>query len=642
MAIANMLGPNAGVSFNRPSVLQREANDNVVRTSSDLMKTGMNDLVSILSKMSDSLKDVNNLSRQVLDGFKKAILSIVNVEKSIRSRFTYLQKDITASNKNLLAAINSMSFAAAMGYGSDDSAVEMKNAEGKVTPFAGGGGGGGPNIPPVIPPGGGGGKPSSGGGPVNTRPGKAPPETRPATARPGTPRPGAGSPDGPNRTGTPTRARPSTPALDIKVPGASVSMEFTPRAGAGVSGANVPGMSTQGTAKFGVQGPYTASLPSTPGGQPAKAPAPAAAAAAETPGAPARATPNAPKVKPSVALRAAGPAMLALGPIVAAIEAKAEMQEYGATGNKENLKNVYGIIGRESGALAGGLGAGFAAAAAGGPAAPLTGILGGIIGAMEGGELGEITGRAYYNVAQENMKWGDAWKLEALRYAANKQRSQLDAQIAIQTNRLKGMGVEGGIRGDNYSLMQDKINSLTKGTAAANQALMEFEKQLEEAKKTSESSNGTDPLNPTTAKHWMLNHPDIAAAYASLSAEDKKKAAEMAGSGQDVEARDFVHRRGVIPKTLPAQMLTGGQGGQPLGRGGPDLEALSRETQQQGMGTFTLPAIETEPQTNMIGGGGTEGIAGYPNFVLDASNAFVMDYQKQLFNYMGNVPTRAG
>ena len=83
------------------------------------------------------------------------------------------------------------------------------------------------------------------------------------------------------------------------------------------------------------------------------------------------------------------------------------------------------------------------------------------------------------------------------------------------------------------------------------------------------TSTGGEPLGASTAKHWMLNHPDVAAAYAALSSSDKKKAAELAASGQDSEARDYVLRRGSVPKTLPAQMLTGGaqtvQGLEPQG-----------------------------------------------------------------------------
>jgi len=69
------------------------------------------------------------------------------------------------------------------------------------------------------------------------------------------------------------------------------------------------------------------------------------------------------------------------------------------------------------------------------------------------------------------------------------------------------------------------------------------------------TSTGGEPLNTTTAQHWMLNHPEVAAAYAALSPSDKKKAAEIAASGQESEARNFVMSKGSAPKT---QMSTGG------------------------------------------------------------------------------------
>jgi hypothetical protein len=76
--------------------------------------------------------------------------------------------------------------------------------------------------------------------------------------------------------------------------------------------------------------------------------------------------------------------------------------------------------------------------------------------------------------------------------------------------------------------------------------------------RNSSPGGGGEPLNTATAQHWMLNHPDVAAAYAALNSADKKRAAEMAATGQESEARNFVLSRGSVPKTLPAQMLTGG------------------------------------------------------------------------------------
>lgn len=76
--------------------------------------------------------------------------------------------------------------------------------------------------------------------------------------------------------------------------------------------------------------------------------------------------------------------------------------------------------------------------------------------------------------------------------------------------------------------------------------------------RNSSPGGGGEPLNTATAQHWMLNHPDVTAAYAALNSADKQKAAEMASTGKESEARNFVLSRGSVPKTLPAQMLTGG------------------------------------------------------------------------------------
>lgn len=62
-----------------------------------------------------------------------------------------------------------------------------------------------------------------------------------------------------------------------------------------------------------------------------------------------------------------------------------------------------------------------------------------------------------------------------------------------------------------------------------------------------------EPLNTTTAQHWMLNHPEVAAAYATLSPSDKKKAAEIATTGQESEARNFVMSKANAAKTPAAQ-----------------------------------------------------------------------------------------
>lgn len=623
MAIANMLGQTAtGVEINRPFMMKRAVNDNVTKESSDLMKTGMADLVSTFSKISETLKDINEFSRKVLDGFRKTVLSITNLERDIRFRFTYLQKDLDASNKDLLSAIKSLSFSTGVGAGLDEAGPEFVNQPGKVTDFTLGGG-----IPPLPdirrPP-----RPGQGPGQGPARPGPARTTPRPGT----TPsdifadlpkqraRRGTGAERGaPARPGAPARVRPpSTPALDIRIPGASVSMEYTPRPGAGVSGANVPGLSTQVPARLGgAQGPYTATLPTTPGGQPTKAPASTQPPPTTETGQPAKA---APRGKLSVALKGLGPAALVLSPIVAAIEAKTELETFAETGNKENLKNVYGIIGKEAAATTGAIGGAWIGALAGGPAAPLTGLMGGIWGAIEAGKQGEIVGRAAYNVKHENMNFWDALKLETLRYAAREKEQELAAKIAEMQRRADeiitrpdGKAVYQSRstqqnRATSYEGHQEIINKLTAETATAKQAVMELERELERARQAAVTN--TSPAGAPEGSPQVSAPPP-----GSAPAGPSRPGAAGAPVG----------------------------GGRNAGMGGPDLEVMSRNVQQSAFSSMSLAPVEMQPQTEVIddGGGGTEGIAGHPNFVLDASNAFVMDFQKQLFNYMGNVPTRA-
>jgi hypothetical protein len=99
------------------------------------------------------------------------------------------------------------------------------------------------------------------------------------------------------------------------------------------------------------------------------------------------------------------------------------------------------------------------------------------------------------------------------------------------------------------------------------------------------TSTGGEPLGTTTAQHWMLNHPDVAAAYAALSPSDKKKAAEIAATGQESEARNFVMSKGTVPKTLPAQMITAGA-----------QTVRGMEPQGAPAGTPTAAAAPTAPE----------------------------------------------
>jgi len=585
MAIAGMLGTNTGAPTNRPSVMQRAANDNTTKVSSDLLNLGLVDFVTFLAKITENLRDINDFSRKVLDGFKKAILSIANLDRDIRFKFTYLQKDIEASRNDFLAAIKALSFDGGEGGGGEEP-FEFVNKEGAIASL--GGGLGIPPIPDVTRP---------------RRPGRNPPSNRPTPGRPNpSTRPSSrlqrmrerfgfgGRTTTPTvnremmtarRTpGEPVRARPASPtsrpfAPNINVPGATVSMQVGPTA---------------------------------PAGTPAKTPAaPDSPTTPKPPGAP---TQTAPKVKPSIALKGFGALALTLGPIVGAIEAKAEMETFQQTGNKENLKNVYGIVGRESSSFLGGLTGTALGAAVGGPAAPITAVIGGILGSMQAGKLGEIVGRSYYNVAHENMKWDDAIKLETLRYDASVAQAKLDE--ALEKLRVASQGVpdEGGgpvmgQRRQNILKMQENIDKLTKENRPTVSALREFEKQLEEAKAAAQQT-ATPPQQTTPP--------------AGTPSPTTPGGTSIPGAARTP--------------------ITPGRGG----IGGPDLEMMSRSTSTMGSGLsqIELPAISLPSQTETFNVGESEkpAIANHPNFPLDASNDFVMNYMKTLFNPMGNVPTR--
>jgi hypothetical protein len=159
------------------------------------------------------------------------------------------------------------------------------------------------------------------------------------------------------------------------------------------------------------------------------------------------------------------------------------------------------------------------------------------------------------------------------------------------------------------------------------------------------STGGGEPLNTTTAQHWMLNHPDVAAAYAALNSADKQKAAEMALSGQESEARNFVLSRGSVPKTLPAQMLTGGAQtvrglepapAAPASTPVPTAPPPPAETPAADKRASNEPVVinnNSSQSTAMTDGGEGNNIAGQ-NFAMFVTDPFLTEFlQKQNVPY---------
>ena len=116
MAISKLVG--AAQSYDRPSVFAMQANDNMVKESSDLLNLAISDFSSFLSKTNDSLQDLRDSSTKTIDGFRKVIRDLANLDKNIRFKFTYLRKEIESSRNDFLTALRSISFDfAGGGYG---------------------------------------------------------------------------------------------------------------------------------------------------------------------------------------------------------------------------------------------------------------------------------------------------------------------------------------------------------------------------------------------------------------------------------------------------------------------------------------------------------------------------------------------
>ena len=98
------------------------------------------------------------------------------------------------------------------------------------------------------------------------------------------------------------------------------------------------------------------------------------------------------------------------------------------------------------------------------------------------------------------------------------------------------------------------------------------------------TSTGGEPLGTTTAQHWMLNHPEVAAAYAKLSPDDKKKAAEIAAAGQESQARNFVMQK------------SGPQDQTARGRARTTMQSMGAEPQGAPSGAPTAAPAPTAPE----------------------------------------------
>jgi len=265
MAISNLVG--AAQSYDRPSVFAMAANDNMVKVSSDLLNLAISDFSSFLSKTNDSLQDLRDSSTKTVDGFKKVIRDLTDLDKNIRFKFTYLRKEIESSRNDFLNALKSISFDFAGGEGGEGGGdlpfTETTQAE--ITGF------GPPVIPPVIPRT----KPDPNKPNKPDKPGTKPnpnekPTKKPSlrerivnarqrvlnqlqeNARNRTQRTQPGTPE---KKPTPNRPPPKAPApaINIEIPGkptARISMAYTPPT-QGVSGAGIEGLSGKTTARLG-------------------------------------------------------------------------------------------------------------------------------------------------------------------------------------------------------------------------------------------------------------------------------------------------------------------------------------------------------------------------------------------------------
>jgi hypothetical protein len=504
MAISSLVG--AAQSYDRPSVFAMQANDNMVKESSDLLNLAISDFSSFLSKTNDSLQDLRDSSTKTIDGFRKVIRDLTNLDKNIRFKFTYLRKEIESSRNDFLTALRSISFDfAGGGYG--EGGGDLPFTETTQTKVAA--------SPPVFPPPllGGNTRRSRGGGNTPRSPGggKTPKTTTPKTTTPKTKtktpgrtgsggrtpgRTGSGG-QTPGRTGSGGRTPGRTPKINIEIPGKPNARSFMayepPTKGKGVSGKNIGSLSGPGTGRFGLPQGYTASPASLPG------------------------TPQKTKftkeqfnneIRSSkagkMAARGGGPALAVLEAVIGSLLAFNEWLKYKETGKKQHLKNAYAIGASTAGGL-GGVAAGAAAGAfLGGPFAPLTGLVGGIIGGAKGAEQAEIVGRALYNVNNENMDFSDAFKLEALRYSYEKNQAELENKLNIITERLKLDEVEDieqlprAGRSAARNMMND-INKLSQEGGNKQNAIKSFERELQEKSKAPES-NPSSTTTPRTSQ----------------------------------------------------------------------------------------------------------------------------------------------
>ena len=99
-----------------------------------------------------------------------------------------------------------------------------------------------------------------------------------------------------------------------------------------------------------------------------------------------------------------------------------------------------------------------------------------------------------------------------------------------------------------------------------------------------DTGGGGEPLGTITAQHWMLNHPEVAAAYAKLSPDDKKKAAEIAAAGQESQARNFVMQK------------SGPQDQTARGRARATMQSMGAEPQGAPSGAPTAAPAPTAPE----------------------------------------------
>lgn len=174
MAIAQ-LSPNP--RFPRMRMQSVAANDNMVKQSSDLLVTNMNQFKEFLTKLNIDLSKTHKSSQELVRDVAQLNTQLSRNASDVVRQFTYLRKDIEASRNDFLTRLAAINFG---GGGEAEQPEEriLVSKEGKVANTSG------LFIPPIPPPRNkGGGNKGKGGGKTQT---PQTPKGKPGTTTPRT------------------------------------------------------------------------------------------------------------------------------------------------------------------------------------------------------------------------------------------------------------------------------------------------------------------------------------------------------------------------------------------------------------------------------------------------------------------------